>query len=95
MLRYWDPIRRFAIRLRAEGRRGDDRQMLLSAVSRGRHQLMKVVLTLGSSTAGSGTLGLLHHTQLVGDLLALARNATDGVLRLVMRRHHRRPGCHC
>lgn len=48
-----------------------------------------VLLTLGSSTTGSGTLWLLHHTQLVGDLLALARNSTDGVLRLIMRDHWR------
>lgn len=53
-----------------------------------------MVLTLGSSTAGSGTLGLLHHTQLVGELLSLARDSSDGVLRLIMRRHHGRSGCH-
>lgn len=52
------------------------------------------MLTLCPGTAGSGTLRLLHHTQLVGDLLALARNSTDRVLRFIMRRHHGRSGRH-
>lgn len=59
-----------------------------------RWTVIVTVLTLCPSTASSGALRLLHHTQLVGELFAFASDPGDGMLRLVMRRHYWRPGGH-
>lgn len=52
------------------------------------------LLTLSASTTGSCTLGLLHHTQIVCELFALASDSADGVGRLIMRWHHVWSSCH-
>lgn len=52
------------------------------------------MLTLCPSTASSGALWLLHDTQFVGELFALACSSGDGMLRLVMRRHDGWSGRH-
>jgi len=51
-------------------------------------------LTLRSSTAGTGALGLLDNLQLVGYLLALAANPANRVLGLVDGRHEPSRRCH-
>lgn len=50
-----------------------------------RSKVGKVLRTLSTCTASSGTLGLLHNVQSVRYLLSLSSDPADGVLRLVDR----------
>lgn len=52
------------------------------------------MLTLGTGTASSGTLRLLHDGQFIHDLLPFSSNPADGVLRLVCRRQQGYSGGH-
>lgn len=50
-----------------------------------RSKVGKVLRTLSTRTASSGTLGLLHNVQSVRYLLSLSSDPADGVLRLIDR----------